>query len=100
MSEAAQQSLDQWLPVPLKIWTALKVSPVENMVRFWADLPLEIRQQWMALAKCQQYDMTPGWMAITEEDRIKILRVMHKVRSIYVGSDLATNWRHVAAMGS
>lgn len=99
MTESAQQSLEQWGCVPLKVWQALKISPVERMTNMWSELPIEIRQQWMAWAKCGQYEMAPGWMALTEQDRLSILRVMNKVRAIYVGSDLTTNWRHVAAMG-
>jgi len=98
---AAEQATEQYLPVPLKIWQALKVSPVDRMVQFWASLEHQTRQDWMKLAKCREYDMpgTPTWMALEQDDRVAILRVMNRVRSIYVASDFTTNWRIVAAMG-
>lgn len=98
MSEI-QQPLDQWLPVPGKVWSALKVSPVDRMSKFWAELTPDIRHQWMTWAKCREYQATPAWTQLDEQDRISILRVMGKVRAIYVGSNLTENWRHVAAMG-
>ena len=97
-----EQPLLEYLPVPLKIWQQLQVSPVAKMCEYWASLPCPIRQQWMSLAKCAPYEVpgTPTWMGLEQDDRVAILRVMNKVRSIYVASDFTHSWRVVAAMGA
>lgn len=95
-----QQSLAQWLPVPARIWEQLSVSPVARFCELWASWPCEIRAEWMRLAKCAHYDTpgTPTWMGLSEQDRIAILKVMGKIRSIYVGSDMTSNWATIARM--
>ena len=98
-SEAQQQAvLAQWLPVPRKVWEQLGVSPVARMCEYWGALPCEVRQQWMAWAKCDTYETpgTPTWMGLDEADRGKILKVMAKIRGIYLASDFTHNWNVIA----
>ena len=99
--EVTAEPLLDYLPVPAKVWAMLNVSQVDKMIAYWASLPCPIRQQWMSLAKCAPYDIpgTPTWMGLEQDDRVAILRVMNKVRSIYVASDFTHSWRVVAAMG-
>lgn len=91
MTEPAQQSLDQWLPVPRAVWTQLKIDPLQKMAELWGSWPVEVRQQWMAWAKVEANGT--AWTQLSVEDRNAVLRVMQKVRGIYVASDLTTNWR-------
>ena len=91
MTAAAQQSLDQWLPVPRAVWTQLKIDPLQKMAELWGSWPIDVRQQWMTWAKVEP--SSAGWTQLSVEDRNAILRVMQKVRGIYVASDLTTNWR-------
>lgn len=95
MTPAAQQSLDQWLPVPAVIWAALKVSPLQKMAELWASWPLEVRQRWLALAKVEAVP-TSAWTQLEPDQRIAVLKIMRGVRQIYVASDLTHNWSLIA----
>lgn len=88
--------LEQYLPVPLKVWSALKVSPLQKMSELWASWPVEVRQRWLALAKVEVAPGVAAWTQLEHEQRVAILKVMRGVRQIYVASDLTHTWYTIA----
>lgn len=92
MSETAQLS-----GVPPKIWDMLNVDPQQRMAECWAGWPIDTRIRLLKLARSEQADTRPDipWRSLDDADRAKVIEVLSRCRSLYIATDLSTNWRHV-----
>ena len=76
----------------------LKVDTQGKMAQLWASWPLHIRERLLRMAKIDtgEHGMSLRWSALQEQDRTEILRLLYKLRTLYVACNLSDNWRHVA----
>jgi len=87
----------QYLPTPRRVWSALKVNRAEWLPKIWAEWPESVRNEWMRLAKVStDYPVPPAWGQIPLQDKIAIMRVIRRVREMYVNSELGTVWHRIA----
>lgn len=86
-----------YLPVPQAVWSMLKVNRADWMPKIWAEWPLEIREEWMRLAKVSMdYATPPCWTQIPRDDRQRILKRVKQFREMYVASKLSEVWHKMA----
>jgi len=86
-----------YLPVPQSVWAMLNVNRADWMPKIWAEWPLEIREEWMRLAKVSMdYTVPPCWTQIPRDDRQRILKRVKQFREMYVASKLSEVWHKMA----
>jgi len=86
-----------YLPVPQSVWAMLNVNRADWMPKIWAEWPLEIREEWMRLAKVStDYPVPPCWTQIPHDDRQRILKRVKQFREMYVASKLSEVWHKMA----
>jgi len=86
-----------YLPVPQSVWAMLNVNRADWMPKIWAEWPLEIREEWMRLAKVStDYITPPCWTQIPRDDRQRILKRVKQFREMYVASKLSEVWHKMA----
>jgi len=84
-------------PVPQEIWQMLHINRADWMPKIWAEWPLEIREEWMRLAKVStDYPVPPRWTQIPRDDRQRILKRVKQFREMYVASKLSEVWHKMA----
>lgn len=77
---------------------AVNIDPEARMAAWWAELPEEIKKQWMRWGKVEISLPLQPWGNMADADRKAILTVMQKVCAIYRGSQLDRRWHVVAAV--
>ena len=86
-----------YLPVPQEIGQMLHINRADWMPKIWAEWPLEIREEWMRLAKVSTDDpVPPRWTQIPRDDRQRILKRVKQFREMYVASKLSEVWHKMA----